>query len=110
MVSEQFVFATTLANLSHGSSRVLRVEKRSLLLVNQGGVVLAFSNRCPHQETPFGSTGYKTAGEWTGKIVCPMHEWVFDVPSGQALGRPGICLKQYEVQIEGDQILVAVKP
>jgi len=109
MSLDSFVFAAKLADLPPESSKVVKVNRRSLLLVNMGGSVLAFLNRCPHQETPFGGTGYKRSGEFAGKVVCPLHEWVFDIPSGEAIGRPGACLRQYPVQLVGEEVLVAVE-
>lgn len=110
MSFDSFVFAAKMGDLPPESSKVVKVNRRSLLLVNKGGSIFAFLNRCPHQETPFGGSGYKRSGEFAGKIVCPMHEWVFDIPSGEAIGRPGVCLRQYPVQVVGEEILVGVEP
>jgi nitrite reductase (NADH) small subunit len=107
--SETFVFAVKLGDLPPESGKVVKVNKRSILMVNKGGSIHAFLNRCPHQESPFGGTAYKVLGCVAGTVVCPMHEWVFDIPSGEAIGRPGFCLKPYPVQIAGDDVLVAVE-
>ena len=62
--------------------------------------VFAAADRCPHKGGPL------SEGIVHGQsITCPLHNWVFDLNTGQAVGE-GATIPTYEVRIEADRILI----
>lgn len=63
--------------------------------------VFATSDRCPHKGGPL------SEGIVHGRAVtCPLHNWVFDLESGQAQGADEGKIATYAVRIEEGQILL----
>ena len=62
--------------------------------------VFAASDTCPHKGGPL------SEGIVHGQsITCPLHNWVFDLNTGQAVGEDA-AIATYQVRVEGDRILV----
>ena len=79
------------------------VAGRKVLLVRLDGEVLAYEDRCAHLGLPL------SAGRLDGaSLICPAHEWEYDLRTGRGVNPATVCLKSYLVKIEGDQILVDV--
>lgn len=62
--------------------------------------VFAASNTCPHKGGPL-ADGIVHAQ----KITCPLHNWVFDLNTGEALGEDAR-IATYPVRIEDGRILL----
>ena len=57
--------------------------------------VFVYQGLCPHE------SAYLSEGEVKGNtLVCPKHQWSFDITSGKKLGSPPACLKKYPISIE----------
>jgi cell fate regulator YaaT (PSP1 superfamily)/nitrite reductase/ring-hydroxylating ferredoxin subunit len=88
-------------DLPEGRGRQVDVEGGSIALFNVGGTIHATESRCPHSGGPLGE------GEIEGSIVtCPLHQWRFDVASGQCQHLPAVKLKRYDVKIDNGDIWV----
>lgn len=75
-------------------------EKILIFLVN--GAPVATPARCPHAHGPLHQ------GELCGTVLtCPWHGWSFDLVTGECEEDPDLLLKRYDVQVEGNDILVA---
>lgn len=62
--------------------------------------VFAASDTCPHKQGPL------SEGIVHGQsITCPLHNWVFDLNTGQAQGEDGR-IPTYPVRIDGNRILI----
>ena len=62
--------------------------------------VFAASNTCPHKQGPLAE------GIVHGQsVTCPLHNWVFDLNTGEAQGEDGR-IDTYPVRIEGGRILI----
>ena len=62
--------------------------------------VFAALDRCPHKGGPL------SEGIVHGQsITCPLHNWVFDLNTGQAKGEDAQ-IATYPVRVEGDRILI----
>lgn len=70
------------------------------VLVRCGERVLAYQNRCLHQDSPL-EGGRVTSG----KLQCPMHFWRYELPDGRHLGGRG-CLATYPTTIQAGRVLV----
>ena len=62
--------------------------------------VFAASNSCPHKGGPL-SEGI-VHGQ---KVTCPLHNWVFDLNTGEAQGEDGR-IEVYPVRLDGGRILL----
>ncbi|OKH53727.1 (2Fe-2S)-binding protein [Calothrix sp. HK-06] len=65
--------------LSGDTRKVVKVEKRSILLLNHNNQIYAIENSCPHLNLPL-KNGKITED---GSIVCPFHRSAFDLTTGQ---------------------------
>jgi nitrite reductase/ring-hydroxylating ferredoxin subunit len=71
-----------------------------ILVLMHEGAVHAFDNTCIHRQRSL-SKGVVL----NGRIVCPGHQWAFDLASGwEAL--KGECQPTYTAKIEGGRVLV----
>lgn len=62
--------------------------------------VFAASNTCPHKGGPL------SEGIVHGQsVTCPLHNWVFDLNTGQAYGEDGR-IATYPVRLDGARILL----
>lgn len=62
--------------------------------------VFAASNACPHKGGPL------SEGIVHGQsVTCPLHNWVFDLNSGQAQGEDGR-IATYPVRVDAGRILI----
>ena len=63
--------------------------------------VFAINDRCPHKGGPL-SEGivHGTA------VTCPLHNWVFDLNTGQALGNDVGQVETHAVRIEAGRVLI----
>ena len=62
--------------------------------------IFAASDTCPHKAGPL-SDGI-VHGQ---RITCPLHNWVFDLNTGQAIGEDA-AIPTYPVRIEGGRVLI----
>ncbi|WP_171211078.1 nitrite reductase small subunit NirD [Ruegeria sp. HKCCA5426] len=63
--------------------------------------VFAASDTCPHKGGPL------SEGIVHGQsVTCPLHNWVFDLNSGQAQGADEGQIATYSVQLDGERILL----
>ncbi|MBO6790574.1 MAG: nitrite reductase small subunit NirD [Dinoroseobacter sp.] len=63
--------------------------------------VYAASNTCPHKGGPL------SEGIVHGQsVTCPLHNWVFDLNTGQAQGADDGEITTYPVRLEGTRILI----
>ncbi|MFV0301380.1 MAG: nitrite reductase small subunit NirD [Paracoccus sp. (in: a-proteobacteria)] len=63
--------------------------------------VFALDDRCPHRGGPL-SEGI-VAGH---TITCPLHNWVFDLNTGQAQGADEGAVRTYAARVEAGRVLV----
>lgn len=76
-----------------------------IVLINFNGAVTAFRNSCLHQDMPL-QAGYLTAD---GMLLCPWHNWCYQVTTGECLTVPGAELERFPVRIAEDRVWVRVK-
>ncbi len=63
--------------------------------------VYAASNRCPHKGGPL-SEGIVHGR----KVTCPLHNWVFDLETGEAQGADDGRIDTYKVRVEDGRVLL----
>lgn len=94
-----------LADLPDKTAKMIDHGADGIVVINFDGKVTAFRNRCLHQDMPI-HAGYLTSD---GLLLCPWHNWCYQVTTGDCLTVPGAALEQFPVRIEEGQVWVAVK-
>ena len=87
--------------LKDSSMKYVSVEGTPILFIKQHGRILAIDNRCPHQ-----GCGFSGGTLEEGAIVCPCHDWRFDLKTGEYEKAPTIKLTKYELEIKEGKIWV----
>lgn len=77
------------------------VEGTCILICRVGDTIHAVNGVCPHRGAQLGQGHLEGA-----MVVCPWHDWAFDVESGCGLTNPVSSLVKYEVALRNDQIVV----
>jgi nitrite reductase/ring-hydroxylating ferredoxin subunit len=87
--------------------RVFKVGKEEIAVVSHVGRFYAFQGYCTHASYSFNYTRIRPGDQ----ILCSSHFAWFDLASGKVLSGPaGDDLAQYEVLVEGDDVLVSTGP
>ena len=98
-----FVKAASLSDLAAGTAKIVVVNGKEIALYNLDGKVYATDNICLHQGGPLGE------GMLEGDVItCPWHMWQYNVRTGENLDDKSLKLATYPVQIDGNDIKVAV--
>ena len=66
--------------------------------------VFAIENRCPHKHGPL-SEGIVHGAS----VTCPLHNWVFDLATGKALGADEGQVKTYPIDLVDGRIYLALE-
>jgi toluene monooxygenase system ferredoxin subunit len=87
------------ADLWAGELTGVRLGGQKIVLVNAGGQIRAFEDRCPH-------LGFQlSAGSIEGRtLTCANHQWEFDALTGRGTN-PGNCLLTvFDTRVRDGQI------
>ncbi len=98
---EDFFPALDERELKEGTMKLVSVEGTPILLIKQSGQIFAIDNRCPHQ-----GCGFSGGTLERGVIVCPCHDWHFDLITGEYDEEPLMKLTKYEWIIKEGKIWV----
>ena len=99
----ELIKVASLSDLDPGSCKTVEAGGRSIALFNVDGAVYALDNTCLHRGGPLGE------GILEGSVVtCPWHLWEYNVCTGEKVGSPDIKVASYPVQVEGDDIKIAL--
>ena len=103
-VSQQvprYVKVAEVDSVTPGNSVAVKLEGNFIGIHNVEGEFFAIDNICPHVG------GVLHAGKQEGGvIVCPIHQWKFDVKTGKCIW-PGECeLATFPLKVRGGDILV----
>ena len=85
-----------------GARCVTTPEGRIAVFRTQDDSVYAIENRCPHKQGPL-SEGIVHGAS----VTCPLHNWVFDLATGKALGADEGQVRTYAVQVLDGRIFIA---
>lgn len=67
------------------------------------GEVVAFENRCLHQESPLAGGTIRD-----GVLTCPLHFWRYRLPEGAVVGTPEATLLPYPVEVVDGVVSVEI--
>jgi 3-phenylpropionate/trans-cinnamate dioxygenase ferredoxin subunit len=108
-----------LADFVEAVPAVVTVEGREVVVVRWKGELFALRNVCPHQSQRFvhgtvchdlTSTldGELTSGE--AILVCPWHNWPFDLRTGQCTVDALKRVKVFDVRVVDNRVLIGSSP
>ena len=101
--AHNLVHVASLADFGDKQHKIVRVEKKQIVLFKRADGVHACNNRCPHEGYPLseGSLSEDCV------LTCNWHNWKFDLASGDNL-TDGDRLRTYPVEIHGQEIWLDV--
>jgi NADPH-dependent 2,4-dienoyl-CoA reductase/sulfur reductase-like enzyme/nitrite reductase/ring-hydroxylating ferredoxin subunit len=103
-MSYQEVIAARTADLQDGQMKAVEVGEKKILLGRCDGRYYAIACYCTHFGAPL-DQGYLQGD----RVVCPWHQAVFDLKSGDLLEPPALeALTSFEVQVRGDDVIILV--
>lgn len=101
---EGYVLVIEEKELQEGKMKLVRVQGVPVLFIKQNGKIYAIDNRCPHQACGF------AGGSLDGSvIICPCHEWRFNLESGEYANQPFYKLVKYPFKVEAGKVWVKVE-
>lgn len=101
---EEFVPVLDEAELKEGSMKLVTVEGTPVLLVKVQGKIFALDNRCPHMSC--GLSGGLLEGH---VIICPCHDWRFDLKTGEYEKEKAITLTKFEWKRKAGKICIKLE-
>jgi 3-phenylpropionate/trans-cinnamate dioxygenase ferredoxin subunit len=93
------------ADLVEGELRGLEVGERLVLLARLHDRITAMDDSCNH-------AGCLLSGGWVNEkkraVVCPCHEYAFELGTGRNVTRPVLCDDQrsFQVRIEAGRVMI----
>lgn len=93
------------SDLTDGSARAIKVLARQIAVFNIGGEIKAFDGLCKHMNAPLVQTGQIKGTT----LTCKWHGWQYDIHTGECFGKPMVQLRQYEVEIENEEVFVKIE-
>ena len=93
-----------LTEIPNNSTKYIRHAAGDIVVIHWDGAFTAYRNECLHQEMPI------HAGTLTpkGLLLCPWHNWCYDVRTGACTTVPGESLASYPVRVESERVWVGV--
>ncbi len=98
-----FVRVAELDEIPDGSGKLVEIDNLEVALFRLDGAIYAISNICPHQGGALAEG--KVCGE---QVLCPWHQWRFNIKDGTSPLSPKLKIKTYPVKQEGDQVLISI--
>jgi nitrite reductase (NADH) small subunit len=87
-----------------GARVVSTAEGDVAIIRTNDDFVFAVADQCPHRGGPL-SQGIVHGH----KITCPLHNWVIDLESGEAVKPDEGCVTRFAVQIENGEIRLSLE-
>lgn len=110
--------------LEDGERIIVEIEGREIGVFKVDDEYYAYLNWCVHQggplcegsltgrvEASYDRTSLQTEIEWTAEketLICPWHDWEYDVRSGECLSSRGYELPSYPVDVDDGEINVHI--
>jgi nitrite reductase (NADH) small subunit len=99
----QTVRVASVQEIPPGSSREVMVGDQIVAIYNCDGQFHALDGVCPHAGGPLAQGVVRGT-----TVTCPWHGWQFDVCTGQNKLNPRMSHKRYDVEVQGDDVVVVV--
>ena len=87
--------------LQEGKMKRLSVEGTPILLIKQQDKIFAIDNRCPHQACSLSNGTLEDL-----VIICPCHDWRFNLETGEYEDDPELKLVHFEWKVDSGKIWI----
>jgi len=92
------------ADLEIGKSAIIEVGDKEIALFNYKGNFSAIDNTCPHRGAPLGEGRIEE-----GILICPNHEWRFELKSGWCPQNPELSTEVYPIKVHDEKIYIRLE-
>lgn len=92
-----------LTDLPPGGVIEKRIMARRIAVFNHAGKLYGIEADCKHMKASL-----TTGNVENGILTCSWHGWKYDIATGECLGRPGMKLRCYEIQVEQEKIYLII--
>ncbi|MBM3605612.1 MAG: nitrite reductase small subunit NirD [Alphaproteobacteria bacterium] len=97
-----FIDIAALDDIPRQGSRVVRTSAGCVAIFRTADDrVFALDDRCPHKGGPL-SEGIVHGAQ----VTCPLHNWVFDMATGQAQGADDGSVRTFAVRVQAGRVLM----
>lgn len=93
--------AGALTDIPEGGVRALEIGGEAVMLTRQGAVVACYQNACAHMGLRLDEGAIAD-----GILICPHHEFQYDLMSGECLTAPEVQLQSHGVRVIGGRVEV----
>ncbi len=98
---EGYIAAVEESELQEGKMKLVSVDGTPILFIKLGDKLFIIDNRCPHQGCGF------SGGALDGNVVvCPCHDWRFNLETGEYEEDSSMKLKSYDWKAASGKIWV----
>ncbi len=97
----KFIEVMDESDLPIGKSAIISAGKDEIALFNYKGKYYAINNKCLHNGSSLGEGRIEE-----GVLICPNHEWRFDLVSGQCPQNPEMKAKIFPVKVGKGKIKI----
>lgn len=97
----KFIKVLKAEDLPIGKSAIVLVDGQEIAVFNYKNEYFAILNKCPHKGGPLGEGRVQE-----GIVVCPNHEWRFELKTGNSMQNPEMKVKIFPVRIKDEKIYV----
>lgn len=104
VMNEAWITIGALDEIPRLGARVVKTSDDEIAIFRAADdSVFALSNRCPHKGGPLGE------GILHGhRVTCPLHNWMIELESGEAVAPDVGCVRRYPVQVEKGVVRIAL--
>ncbi|MBI4125114.1 MAG: Rieske (2Fe-2S) protein [Deltaproteobacteria bacterium] len=94
--------AALVSDLASGEGKTVEpVPGRPIALFNNHGTFQAIDNVCPHRG------GFLSEGRLKENcVIWPLHQWTFDLKTGENIRNPQVKLRVYPVRVRGEDVWI----
>ena len=104
MAKVKYIKVMKCADLEIGKSAIIEVGDKEIALFNYKGNFYAIDNTCPHRGSPLGEGRVEE-----GILICPNHEWRFELKSGWCPQNPELSTEVYPIKVSDEKIYVRLE-
>jgi nitrite reductase (NADH) small subunit len=91
----------TLSELPPGGVIEKHILARRVAVFNYEGRLIGMESDCKHMKASLTTAEIKD-----GVITCRWHGWRYDLATGECFDLKGARLKQYDVEVDGDDVFI----
>lgn len=88
---------------AEGNAKEFAAGDKTICVAMIDGKPLALDNVCPHRGGPLAEGTIEG-----GKVICPWHQWEFDLATGASTDPSGTSTTAYALRQNGEDVLVEI--